>query len=255
MERPDLPLPEVSKARAAERATSLAAHLDRRNRGRTAQDVLADAITSLFRGRIALVSSFGADSAVLLHLVAQVERSTPVVFLDTGQLFEETLAYRDTLTERLALTDVRTVRPRQDLLDRLDPEKFLWQSNPTLCCRIRKVEPLAEAVKDFPAWISGRKRFQNALRGDLPLFEAEGGRIKVNPLAEWSSADVEAYRVEHDLPAHPLVKFGFLSIGCMPCTDRVKPGEDPRAGRWRGSSKTECGIHLPNALEDHGSGI
>lgn len=255
MERPDLPLPEVSRARAAERATSLAAHLDRRFRGQDARDVIAAAIGTLFRNRITLVSSFGADAAVLLHLVSEVDRSTPVTFIDTGQLFDETLRFRDDLAERLGLSDVRTVTPDADRLKRLDPERFLWQSDPELCCRIRKVAPLAEALGDFPAWISGRKRFQNALRAALPVFEADGARIKINPLADWSAKDVTAYAQAHGLPEHPLVKHGFLSIGCMPCTTRVKPGEDPRAGRWRGSTKTECGIHVTHALENEGSGI
>ncbi|MFJ5487667.1 phosphoadenylyl-sulfate reductase [Hansschlegelia beijingensis] len=255
MERPDLPLPRVSEARAAERATSLAAHLDRLHRGRSAEAILRAAIDSLFRGRIALVSSFGADSAVLLHLVGSVNPATPVIFIDTGQLFDETLAYRDELVSRIGLSDVRSTAPRPERLARLDPENFLWQTNPDLCCRIRKVEPLAAALGDFPAWISGRKRFQNAQRANLPLFEGDGRRIKVNPLAEWTAEDLESYRREHDLPAHPLVKHGYLSIGCMPCTSRVRPGEDPRAGRWRGLQKTECGIHVRDTLEHEGSGI
>ncbi|WP_020181308.1 phosphoadenylyl-sulfate reductase [Methylopila sp. M107] len=257
MERPDFPLQEVSKARAAERATSVAAHLDRRFRGQDARVVLDEAINNLFRGRITMVSSFGAESAVLLSLMAEVDPSTPVTFVDTGQLFEETLQYRDALVERLGLTDVRTITPDPERLKRKDPEKFLWQENPTLCCSIRKVEPLARALEGFPAWISGRKRFQGGMRAELPLFEADGARVKVNPLAEWTAADIKDYADRLDLPPHPLVKFGFLSVGCMPCTTRVKPGEDARAGRWRGLTKTECGIHVPNAnvLEQEGSGI
>jgi phosphoadenosine phosphosulfate reductase len=255
MERPDLPLPEVSRARAAERATSLAAHLERRFRGRRAEDVLDAAINTLFRGRITLVSSFGADAPVLLHLVSRIDRATPVTFIDTGQLFDETLRFRDELAERLGLTDVRTIAPDPERLKRRDPENFLWQLDPEACCRLRKVAPLAEALGEFPAWISGRKRFQNAFRAALPVFEADGARIKVNPLADWSAGDVATYAEAHDLPQHPLVRHGFLSVGCMPCTTRVKPGEDPRAGRWRGSAKTECGIHIANALENEGSGI
>lgn len=255
MERPEFPITRESQARAAERATSLAAHLDRRFRGRNAHEVISAAVETLFRGRITLVSSFGADSAVLLHLLSEVDPSTPVTFIDTGQLFDETLAYRDELAARLGLTAVRSVAPNAERLARLDPEKFLWQSNPDLCCRIRKVAPLAEALGDYPAWISGRKRFQNAFRAELPVFEADGAKIKVNPLANWSSQDVKDYAAAHDLPEHPLVKHGFLSIGCMPCTSRVKPGEDARAGRWRGLNKTECGIHMPQALEHEGSGI
>lgn len=256
MEQPkNVPLAEVSRARAAERATSVAAHLDRRFRGRDAETILGEAIGNLFRGRITLVSSFGSEAAVLLHLVSEVDPSTPITFIDTGQLFEETLAYRDMLADRLGLSDVRSIRPDPERLKRHDPEDFLWQSNNALCCQIRKVEPLNRALEGFPAWISGRKRFQGGLRADLPVFEADGPRIKINPLAEWSSADLKAYADKHGLPEHPLVKLGFLSIGCMPCTSRVKPGEDPRAGRWRGQEKTECGIHLPQTLEHEGSGI
>lgn len=255
MERPNFPLADVSKARAAERATSLAAHLDRRFRNAGAHEIIEAAVGTLFRGRITMVSSFGADSAVLLHLLSEIDPSVPVTFIDTGQLFEETLKYRDTLAERLKLTDVRTVTPDPERLKRHDPENFLWQSNTDLCCRIRKVAPLAEALKDFPAWISGRKRFQNAIRSSLPVFEADGARIKVNPLADWTSKDVKAHAEAHGLPEHPLVKLGFPSIGCAPCTSRVKPGEDPRSGRWRGLDKTECGIHMTNSLENEGSGI
>lgn len=255
MERPEFPLPEVSKARAAERATSLAAHLDRRFRGASAQEILRATIGSLFRGRVTLVSSFGADAAVLLDLVAEIDPATPVTFIDTGQLFEETLRYRDDLTALLGLTDVRSVTPDAERLKRHDPENFLWQSDPERCCRIRKVLPLAEAVAGFPAWISGRKRFQAATRADIPVFEADGPRIKINPLAEWTGQDVRDHAARRGLPEHPLVRQGFPSIGCAPCTSRVKPGEDPRAGRWRGLDKTECGIHIPNALEHDGSGI
>lgn len=255
MERPDFSFVAPSPARAAERATSLAANLERRFGGLDARDLIAAATDHLFRGRITLVSSFGADAAVLLHLVASVDRSTPVTFIDTGQLFQETLDYRDLLAERFGLTDVRSVTPDPERLSRQDPENFLWQSNTDLCCRIRKVAPLAKALEDFPAWISGRKRFQSSTRADIPAFEADGPRIKVNPLAAWSAKEVIAYRDLHDLPPHPLVAQGFPSIGCAPCTSRVKPGEDPRAGRWRGQTKTECGIHVAGQLESEGSGI
>ncbi|MBH0238830.1 phosphoadenylyl-sulfate reductase [Methylobrevis albus] len=225
---------------AADLARSLSAEFD----GAAAEDVVAASLTRLFPGEVALVSSFGADSAVLLKLVADVDRSAPVVFLDTGKLFGETLRYRDRLIEHLGLTDVRTVRPSPVRLAEADPHGALWMHNTDACCAVRKVEPLAFAMEGFSAWFTGRKRFQAETRARLPLFEAEGARIKINPLAGWTSADVEAFRVRHAMPAHPLVADGFLSIGCMPCTDRVAPGEDPRAGRWRGQAKTECGIHL-----------
>ncbi|MEJ1161799.1 phosphoadenylyl-sulfate reductase [Prosthecomicrobium sp. N25] len=211
------------------------------------------AIHDLFPGRLALVSSFGAEAAVLLHLVAQVDRATPVVFVDTDRLFGETLRYRDRLTERLGLTDVRTLAPDAARVAEHDRDGALWLRDANLCCRIRKVEPLAAGLSGFDAWISGRKRFQAATRATIPVFEAEGTRIKVNPLAGWMPADLAAYAARHDLPPHPLVEQGYRSIGCMPCTTRVVEGEDDRAGRWRGQEKIECGIHL--GLEADGSGI
>ena len=201
-------------------------------------------IRDLFPGRIALVSSFGADSAVLLHMVAQVDPATPVVFVDTGFLFPETLDYRDELTRLLGLTDVRAVQPSEEDLAALDPEGFLWSSDPDNCCEIRKVKPLARAIEGYDAWITGRKRFQSGTRAALPLFEAEGERVKINPLAGWDAGRLLRYLDLHALPRHRMVAKGYPSIGCIPCTSPVKPGEDARAGRWRGKGKTECGIHL-----------
>lgn len=199
-----------------------------------------------FPGRIALVSSFGTEAAVLLHLVATVEPATPVLFIDTGKLFGETLRYRDQLTARLGLKDVRTIRPDPARIEAADADGVLWYGNPDMCCYIRRVEPLQRALVGFAAWISGRKGFHGGERQGLPRIEAgDDGRIKINPLAYWQKADIDAYFAAHDLPRHPLEADGFLSIGCMPCTDRVAPGEDMRAGRWRGKAKTECGIHLP----------
>ncbi len=206
----------------------------------------------LFGERIALVSSFGAESSVLLHLVASVSRDVPVVFIDTLRLFPETLAYRDTLIERIGLRQVRTVTPDEAVLKARDPYKAAWMSDADMCCHIRKTEPLARALTGFDAWFTGRKRFQAATRAAIQLFEQDGARVKVNPLATWSSAELKAYIADNDLPAHPLVAEGYPSIGCVPCTSKVKPGEDERAGRWRGLGKVECGIHLG---ESDGSGI
>lgn len=218
-----------------------------------AADIVALAADELFPGTIALVSSFGAESAVLLHLLAETDRGVPVIFLDTGKLFPETFEYRARLVDRLGLTDVRTVAPDPERLAAEDPHRALWMVKPNLCCHIRKTEPLNRALAGFDAWFTGRKRFQNSGRAALPVFEADGARIKVNPLISWSPADLKEYAVRHDLPAHPLVAKGYPSIGCVPCTSSVKPGEDPRAGRWRGLEKTECGIHTDN--EADGSGI
>ncbi|MEW5963045.1 MAG: phosphoadenylyl-sulfate reductase [Pseudomonadota bacterium] len=205
--------------------------------------ILTLAVRTLFPGRIALVSSFGAESAVLLHMLAEIDRSTPVLFLDTGMHFPQTLAYRDTLLEALGLTDVRTIEPAPAAVAAADPGGRLSESAPDLCCALRKVVPLNDALDGFDAWITGRKRFQGGARSALPYCEPDGNRIKVNPLAMWDAAALEAYMVAHDLPRHPLVADGFCSIGCYPCTSRVRPGESAREGRWRGKGKTECGIH------------
>jgi phosphoadenosine phosphosulfate reductase len=242
-------LSETDPAAIADRVAVLNARFGQLD----ARDAIARTAEDLFPGRNALVSSFGADSAVLLHLVADVDPSIPVIFLDTGRLFAETIEYRTRLSERLGLTDVRTVTPDADRLAENDPHRALWMTNPDLCCQIRKTEPLNRALAGIDAWFTGRKRFQNAQRAALRLFEADGTRIKVNPLASWSIVDLKAYAERHDLPEHPLVAKGYPSIGCVPCTSRVAVGEDQRAGRWRGLSKTECGIHVP--AEADGSGI
>ena len=220
-----------------------ASRLETRFARLSAQSLLRLAIKELYSGTIALVSSFGADSVVLLHMISEIDKATPIVFVDSGQHFPETLAYRDLLVERLGLTNIVVAGPDEELVAAEDPEKFLFASDPDRCCEIRKVAPLATALGAYEAWITGRKGFQTADRGRLPLFEAEGARVKVNPLVGWSAGDLLDYIKEHDLPPHPLVAKGFPSIGCLPCTSRVQPGEDPRSGRWRGRSKQECGIH------------
>lgn len=208
-----------------------------------AKEILRFAVRQLFAGRIALVSSFGAESAVLLHMIAEIDASLPVLFLDTGMHFPQTLTYRDMLTERLGLTSVRTVAPAPAAVDAADSQGRLFASQPDLCCALRKVAPLDDALTGFDAWITGRKRYQGGARTALPYLEPDGKRIKVNPIATWDAATVETYMLAYDLPRHPLVADGFSSIGCYPCTSRAKPGESARAGRWRGMGKSECGIH------------
>jgi phosphoadenosine phosphosulfate reductase len=217
--------------------------LDRALRDASSADIIATALRTVGRDRLALVSSFGTESAALLKVMADVDPAIPVIFLDTGWLFEETLAYRDTLIERLGLRDVRSIKPLQETLSREDPENDLWFSDPDACCRIRKVEPLARALQPFDAWINGRKRFQGGVRGAIAVVEDDGARLKFNPFANVSREEIEAIYRDANLPPHPLVGSGFLSVGCMPCTSRSNAGEDARAGRWRGRSKTECGIH------------
>ena len=228
--------------------------LTRRYGTLAAKDLIRTAAEDLFPDRIALVSSFGAESAVLLHLVSEVDPHLPVVFLDTGRLFAETLEYRTKLVDRLGLKDVRTVTPKPEKVLAEDPHRALWMTNPDQCCFIRKVEPLQRALTGFDAWFTGRKRFQGASRATLEAFEADGERIKVNPLAAWTPDDLKAFATTHDLPEHPLVGKGYPSIGCVPCTSKVGADEDQRAGRWRGMDKTECGIHAPD-FESDGSGI
>jgi phosphoadenosine phosphosulfate reductase len=229
---------------------SLAARLDAELRHAHPRTVIEAAVEQ-FGDRLALVSSFGAESAVLLHIAAQVKRDIPVLFIDTGMLFGQTLDYRLNLAKRLGLTDVRDIRPAYQDLAVADPAGKLWQSDTDACCAVRKVQPLDNALKGFDAWLTGRKRFHGGSRLSLPVVEfspdAGHGQVKFNPLANWSKDDLEAYAAEHDLPAHPLVAQGFPSVGCWPCTKAVEAGQDVRAGRWAGSDKTECGIHVARA--------
>lgn len=194
-------------------------------------------------GDVAVASSFGAESAVLLALIAEIDPTTPVLFLDTGKLFGETRRYRDTLVETLGLTDVRVVAPDAEELRREDDDEFLFQRDPDACCDLRKVRPLDRALRPFSAWVNGRKRFHSANRAAIPTVELADGRLKLTPLATWSSADVAREFLKRGLPQHPLVADGFKSIGCYTCTSRVADDQDLRAGRWAGQQKTECGIH------------
>jgi phosphoadenosine phosphosulfate reductase len=238
-----------------EAVASIADHarsLGERYRGLEGDALLRPLIEREFRGRIVVLSSFGAESALLLHMVAGIDRATPVIFIDTGKLFGETLRYRDLLVKRLGLTDLRVIGPDPGEVARRDPTGTLWHSNADGCCALRKVEPLERALNGFAAVISGRKRYQGGGRAALAPSELVERRVQIDPLAGYSRERIEQEFHARDLPPHPLEADGFLSIGCMPCTDRVAPDEDRRAGRWRGVGKTECGIHT---YRDAGSGI
>lgn len=220
---------------------------ERRNilhRKSDAQTVLRHALEDVQIGPVALVSSFGAESVVLLHMISEIDKATPVIFLDTEMLFPETLTYQREVAAELGLTDVRVITPnRNDVLTE-DVDGLLHQADTDACCDLRKTRPLENALKDFGGWITGRKQFQGGKRADLQLFEKDARKIKINPLASWTADDLQSYMTQHNLPRHPLVAKGYPSVGCMPCTSRVGDHEDPRAGRWRNSEKTECGIHF-----------
>ncbi|MEI6439720.1 MAG: phosphoadenylyl-sulfate reductase [Alphaproteobacteria bacterium] len=240
-----------------EEPTSLALHLDADLRHADPTAILQAAIDR-FGDRLALVSSFGAESVVLLHLAAQLKPDLPVLFLDTGMLFGQTLDYRRSLAAKLGLTQVKDLRPVFTDLATADPDAKLWQTDTEACCHVRKVLPLDRALEGYEAWITGRKRFHGGDRVSLPVVEAADHQVKFNPLANWGKAELDAYMVAHNLPAHPLVAQGFPSIGCWPCTQAVENDEDVRAGRWAGSEKSECGIHVaraPGAVANVGGDI
>lgn len=241
---------QIDRLDAAPRFTEHdAVRLNRMFRGSSTQEMLDAVIKGSLAGDVAIVSSFGAESAILLHLIAQVDPGVPVLFLDTGKHFAETLQYRDDLVARLGLTNLQILTPDAGDLAKKDETGLRWSYDPDGCCEIRKVIPLAKAMDGYDASFTGRKAFQSSTRANLPRFEIDNsdaqGRLKINPLIDWSAEDISAYIEEHDLPRHPLVEKGFPSIGCEPCTHKVAPGEDPRSGRWKGWDKTECGIHKP----------
>lgn len=207
-------------------------------------EVALEATLDAFPGQVAMVSSFGAEAAVLLKMIADIDRDLPVLMIDSLLLFEETLEYQRTLSAHLGLRNVQVIRPLAEDLARVDPDDTLHQRDQDACCEIRKVLPLDRALRRWPVSITGRKRFQASTRSALEIFEQDGERLKVNPLAHWSAQDLRAYMDVHELPRHPLVAKGFRSIGCLPCTTAVREGEDDRAGRWRGTEKVECGIHF-----------
>jgi phosphoadenosine phosphosulfate reductase len=229
-----------------------AVRLNNMFRGHDTVEMLTVLLRENMLGDAAIVSSFGAESAVLLHLIANIDPSIPVLFLDTGKHFPETITYREELRAILGLLDLRILTPDPALLRQKDETGLRWSYDPDGCCEMRKVLPLSAALAGFDAQFTGRKAFQSSTRRALPRFEIEDGRLKVNPLADWDKDRIDAYMAEHALPSHPLVELGYPSIGCSPCTTKVAPGEDPRSGRWKGWDKVECGIH--NAVKPIGDG-
>jgi phosphoadenosine phosphosulfate reductase len=225
---------------------SRAAELNVRYRETPVEDVLTDMITRECRGKIALVSSLGVESAVLLHMISVIDKHLPVVFIDTGKHFDETIRYKDILVDRLDLSNVRVATPSDARLAAEDPDGFLHQRDPDLCCHVRKTIPLMQSLRKFDCWVTGRKRMQAATRGEIQLFEVQDRWIKINPLWSWTAEETDFYFERHGLPEHPLRESGYLSVGCAVCTQPVAAGADPRSGRWAGVGKTECGIHFEN---------
>jgi phosphoadenosine phosphosulfate reductase len=219
------------------------ARLNAELRGASAQDIIRSASREFGR-KITYVSSFGAESAAMLGLIAEVDPGMPIVFIDTGMHFQQTLQYRDEVRDFLHLTDIRSVAGDKAEIKAADPKGMLNKTDPDACCEVRKVRPLEPALSGFDAWITGRKRFHGGGRASLPVVEFSEGRFKINPLADWTHEHVDAYFAERNLPRHPLVADGYPSIGCWPCTVRPEDPNDIRSGRWAGRDKTECGLHL-----------
>ena len=211
------------------------------------EKLLKVSIKNIFYKRIALTSSFGAESAVILHLVSKIDNNIPIIFLNTQKLFPETLKYLKDLKKKLNLKNIKIFKPDKSYIEKYDKNNDLYKTNPDLCCNIRKVIPLKLSMKNYDAWINGRKRFHGSERSNLKKIEMVNGIIKINPLADWPFQKIKNYMINNDLPAHPLVSYGYKSIGCEPCTSKTK--DSIRGGRWVDSLKTECGIHI-NEDED-----
>lgn len=240
---PDSELLTMPRRSAPQNVEERVAGLSTRFAHRRTHELLRTVIEDEFPGRVALVSSFGSESAILLHMVSSIDPATPVIFVDTGRLFTQTLDYRDQLVSQLGLTDIRIATADATLIQDADPDRRLYQRDNDRCCEIRKIAPLAGALDGFQAWITGRKRYQGGARQNIGLVESESTRIKINPLADWTRDDVEAYLGDYGLPRHPLFAQGYSSIGCEPCTTAPADGGE-RDGRWGGTGKTECGIHF-----------
>lgn len=205
---------------------------------------LSGILSDPLSGKIALVSSFGTEAAVLLHMVSQAKKDTAVLFLETGMHFNETHDYIETLRNQLGLTNLHLITPDEKLIAQEDPNSDLNKTNPDMCCTLRKSFPLQDALVEYDGWITGRKRYHGGERANLPFIEREERQLKINPLVHYSPKMIADYFIEHKLPPHPLLAKGFRSVGCAPCTVKTKDGDDVRSGRWTGVDKAECGIHL-----------
>jgi len=216
--------------------------------GKKPEEIVAWTIRE-FSGRIAATSSFGPESGVLLHMVSRIDPAVPILFLETGYHFPETLEYQATLTKLFGLINVIDLKadPKRKAEVVKQYEGVPYEKNPDLCCQINKVEPIDLALKDYDAWMSGIRRHQTDFRKSVRIFEeykkGDSELFKISPLANLTSRELWWYLKEHRIPKHPLYDKGYLSVGCWPCTRPVQDGDDERSGRWAGKAKTECGIH------------
>ncbi len=210
----------------------------------TPENILHSALTVYFPN-IVLASSFGAEDVVLIDMIQRINPRTPILYLDTDFLFQDTYATRDALVKKYGIAPIQIkslFTPEQQAAKFGDK---LWEHQPDECCRQRKVEPLARALKPYHAWITGIRREQSAARAKAKIVEWDEpfALVKFNPLARWTNDQVWTYIKQHEVPYNPLHDQGYPSLGCTYCTRAVLPGEDPRGGRWSGFSKTECGLH------------
>ena len=201
---------------------------------------------NLFKNKIVYVSSFGTESAMILHMISEIDKNFPIILLNTNFLFSKTIDYKNELINIFKLNNFLEIFPNNADLKKYDPKDNLWKSNVEKCCEIRKVQPLKKFLENYDAWISGRKAYQGGERIDINPFEINNGKIVVNPLANFEQKLVSEYFLNHNLPRHPLFNEGYLSVGCTHCTHKSSNKNNPRSGRWVNQIKTECGIHYKN---------
>tara|TARA_X000000950_G_scaffold118865_2_gene148998 strand:- start:4701 stop:5384 length:684 start_codon:yes stop_codon:yes gene_type:complete len=199
-------------------------------------------IKKIFLNKSAYVCSFGSESAVLLDMISKINNNFPIIFINTHKLFKETLDYKEILKRIFNITNIIEVFPSNLNIKNYDHNSDLWKKNPDLCCNIRKVLPLENALKNYEAWFSGRKGFHSESRKKKKIIELENNKYVVSPLLKWDQEKINEYFNDNKLVRHPLFNQGYLSIGCETCTSKSK-SSDFRSGRWTGTSKTECGIH------------
>tara|TARA_B100000242_G_scaffold147935_1_gene105436 strand:+ start:307 stop:1005 length:699 start_codon:yes stop_codon:yes gene_type:complete len=207
------------------------------------QDILDNSINNIFKKKMVYVCSFGTESAIILHMISDIDRSFPIILLNTNYLFKETIEYKDYLIDKFKFSDFKEISPSVEDLKINDSKGTLWKEDPDLCCNIRKVLPLQKELQKYDAWISGRKSYHEEERKNLKFFEYINKKIVVNPLAKVKRDFVNSYFKIHNIERHPLFESGYQSLGCTHCTVKTSKIDSPRSGRWANKIKTECGIH------------